>query len=175
MYTLPIDTEYGTFFARYSRNGLAELRFPDDTAAVQVPETPTQLHAWHELTSSAVVAILKNEAADRLPPFDLSGHSEFRRRVWSILQKIPAGITLTYSAVAARLSQPSASRAVGGACGANPIPLLIPCHRVLGANDSLTGFSGGLHWKLRLLSIEGILLDTEPLTRSRQLALAEFA
>ncbi|HEX7862829.1 MAG TPA: MGMT family protein [Verrucomicrobiae bacterium] len=172
MNTLPIHTEYGTFFARYSSNGLTELRFPDDTATLQISaETPPAWHAWHERTSNAVSAILKNDAADQLPPFDLSPHTEFRRRVWSILQQIPAGQTLTYSAVAARLGQPSASRAVGGACGANPIPLLIPCHRVLGSNDSLTGFSGGLHWKRRLLSLEGILLDTKP----RQLALVEFA
>ena len=174
MTTLPIHTEYGTFIAIYSENGLAELRFPDDRTMITSAAT-SSANPWHDQTTAAVLAILNNETPDRLPPVDLCRHTEFRRRVWNILQRIPAGQTLTYSEVATRLGQPSASRAVGGACGANPIPLLIPCHRVLGANDSLTGFSGGLHWKRRLLSIEGVLLDTEPFTPSRQLALAEVA
>lgn len=70
--------------------------------------------------------------------------------------RIPRGATMSYGEIAAKLNNPRASRAVGGACGANPIPLLVPCHRVLAANGRLGGFSGGLDWKRRLLAIEGI-------------------
>jgi O-6-methylguanine DNA methyltransferase len=64
----------------------------------------------------------------------------------------------TYGDLAYRLNQPKAARAVGGACGANPIPVIVPCHRIVGANGSLTGFSGGMKCKVRLLRIEGIEL-----------------
>lgn len=70
--------------------------------------------------------------------------------------RIPPGETRSYGEIAAALGQPLASRAVGGACGANPIPVLVPCHRVLAANGRLGGFSGGLDWKRRLLAIEGV-------------------
>lgn len=69
---------------------------------------------------------------------------------------IPRGETKSYGEIAMELHRPLASRAVGGACGANPIPVLVPCHRVLAANGRLGGFSGGLEWKRRLLAIEGI-------------------
>ena len=91
-----------------------------------------------------------------MPPLDLGAGSEFRQRVWAALQKIPVGQTKSYGEVAREIGSPKAVRAVGGACGANPIPLLIPCHRVLAANDELGGFSGGLNWKRRLLEREGI-------------------
>ncbi len=72
----------------------------------------------------------------------------------SVLENAP----FTNGDIAYQLNQPKAARAVGGACGANPIPLIVPCHRVVGANGSLTGFSGGMKWKIRLLRIEGIEL-----------------
>ncbi len=96
--------------------------------------------------------------AGRLRAFDLPlapEGSAFRRRVWDALRGIPFGHTVTYGALAERLG--SSPRAVGGACGANPIPILIPCHRVLGAGGALHGYSGrgGLAAKARLLALEG--------------------
>jgi methylated-DNA-[protein]-cysteine S-methyltransferase len=80
--------------------------------------------------------------------------TEFQRSVWSALLEIPYGQTTTYSAIAETISRPAAVRAVGAANGANPIPIIIPCHRVIGANGSLTGFGGGLEVKRQLLALE---------------------
>ncbi|RMI41735.1 methylated-DNA--[protein]-cysteine S-methyltransferase [Streptomyces triticirhizae] len=83
----------------------------------------------------------------------------FRQRVWAALDEIPFGATTTYGALAARLDLPrSAARAVGGAVGANPLTVIRPCHRVLGANGSLTGYAGGLDRKRLLLTHEGVAL-----------------
>lgn len=80
--------------------------------------------------------------------------TEFQQSVWSALLEIPYGQTTTYSAIAETISRPAAVRAVGAANGANPIPIIIPCHRVIGANGSLTGFGGGLDVKRQLLALE---------------------
>jgi len=87
---------------------------------------------------------------------DLRGTS-FQLRVWQALREIPYGEVRTYGQLAASLGQPSASRAVGGANGRNPIPLIVPCHRVV-ASDGIGGFTGGLAWKERLLAHEGVVL-----------------
>ena len=80
--------------------------------------------------------------------------TEFQRRVWSELRRIPWGETISYGELARRIGRPSASRAVGAANGQNPLPIVIPCHRVIGANGSLTGYGGGLPIKRKLLAIE---------------------
>lgn len=82
---------------------------------------------------------------------------EFSRRVWAVLLSIPFGVTWSYGQVAVALGTPGASRSVGRACGDNPLPLVIPCHRVVGADGSLTGFGGGLPCKRWLLGHEGAL------------------
>ena len=82
----------------------------------------------------------------------------FQRRVWAALRTIPPGTTATYGGIAATLGQPGASRAVGLANGANPVAIVVPCHRVIGADASLTGFGGGLHRKRWLLEHEGVQL-----------------
>ena len=86
-------------------------------------------------------------------PLDPRG-TEFQRRVWRRLVGIPYGETTTYGALARELGDPGASRAVGLANGSNPIPIVIPCHRVIGADGSLTGFGGGLPIKQALLELE---------------------
>ena len=88
--------------------------------------------------------------------FRLHG-SPFEQRVWAALQRIPFGETRSYGQLAAELGDPNLSRAVGRANGANPISILIPCHRVIGANGALTGYAGGLPMKERLLRLEGAL------------------
>jgi methylated-DNA-[protein]-cysteine S-methyltransferase len=91
-------------------------------------------------------------------PLDLRG-TEFQRRCWLALATIPYGQTVSYGEQARRLGLgPDAARAVGAANGQNPLPIVLPCHRVIGANGSLTGFGGGLHVKRRLLEHEGALL-----------------
>ena len=83
------------------------------------------------------------------------GGTAFQKKVWKALTSIPVGETLSYSALARRIGEPSAVRAVGAANGANPVPIVVPCHRVIGADGSLTGFGGGLERKRWLLRHEG--------------------
>ncbi len=89
---------------------------------------------------------------DFMPPLELHG-SDFRRRVWAELSKIPYGETVTYGEIAKKLGVKSA-QAVGGAVGHNPVSIIVPCHRVLGADGSLTGYAGGTDKKARLLELE---------------------
>jgi methylated-DNA-[protein]-cysteine S-methyltransferase len=95
-----------------------------------------------------------------LKHFDLDIHldgTEFQRRVWRTLASIPFGETKSYGWLAAAVGSPvGAARAVGAANGANPIPIILPCHRVIGANGSLTGFGGGIETKRFLLELEGV-------------------
>lgn len=86
-------------------------------------------------------------------PLDPSG-TEFQKRVWLALRDIPFGETVAYIDIATRISAPKAMRAVGAANGRNPIAIIVPCHRVIGANGSLTGFGGGLPRKRFLLALE---------------------
>lgn len=83
--------------------------------------------------------------------------TDFQKAVWRQLEAIPYGETRTYGQIAAALGKPKASRAVGGANHNNPIAIVIPCHRVIGANGSLTGYVGGLDLKEKLLHLEGVL------------------
>jgi methylated-DNA-[protein]-cysteine S-methyltransferase len=90
-------------------------------------------------------------------PLKMAG-DPFRRRVWSALQDIPFGETASYGEVARRIGEPSAARAVGVANARNPIAIIVPCHRVIGADGSLTGYGGGLQRKRFLLDLEGGVL-----------------
>lgn len=94
---------------------------------------------------------------DALPAISwATGGTAFQRTVWTALLDVPAGTTSTYAALAARIGKPAATRAVGAANGANPIAILVPCHRLVGANGSLTGYAGGLERKQWLLRHEGV-------------------
>jgi methylated-DNA-[protein]-cysteine S-methyltransferase len=85
--------------------------------------------------------------------------TDFQRAAWKALAKVPYGNTLSYAELARRMERPSAVRAVGAANGANPIPIILPCHRIVGADGTLTGYGGGLEVKRRLLSLEGVELQ----------------
>ena len=86
-------------------------------------------------------------------PLDLQG-TEFQRRVWELLLPIPYGETKSYGQIASALGRPKASRAVGQAIGTNPVAIIVPCHRVIGASGGLVGYGGGLHRKQALLDLE---------------------
>ncbi len=90
-------------------------------------------------------------------PLDLEGGSAFEQSVWRALLAIPFGSSASYRAISAAIGKPLAVRAVGGAIGRNPLSIVVPCHRVLGADGALTGYAGGLDRKTRLLQLEGIL------------------
>jgi O-6-methylguanine DNA methyltransferase len=162
---LSISTRDGQFIAHYSDKGLARLDFPPvrtprrgvRASQRDVPAIPTDtISHWHHATKAALKNILAGRAAKNLPPLDLSGGTEFQQAVWRELRKISFGKTKSYGEIARAIGKAKAVRAVGGACGANPIPVLVPCHRVLAANNKLGGFSGGLNWKRALLARGGI-------------------
>jgi methylated-DNA-[protein]-cysteine S-methyltransferase len=136
---LPETTELATR-ARLQR------RFPDAEESVPPPSVQRAIEA--------IVALLRGEARDlRDIPLDLDGVPEFNRRVYEIARAIPPGKTMTYGELGDRLL----ARAVGQALGHNPVPLIVPCHRVVAASGKSGGFSagGGVVTKLRLLTMEG--------------------
>jgi methylated-DNA-[protein]-cysteine S-methyltransferase len=90
-------------------------------------------------------------------PLDIRG-TPFQQAVWAEVSRIPYGTTTTYGEIARRIGHPRAARAVGGASSANPLPIIVPCHRVVGAGGALTGYGAGLATKAMLLQLEGALL-----------------
>lgn len=113
-----------------------------------------QMDGFFASTCAAIDAYLTGTEKLKLP-VDLAGGTPLQRSVWLEIARIPYGETISYSTLADRVGFPRAVRAVASACGANPVPLIIPCHRVLAKDGSLGGFSlGGLHVKEKLLSLE---------------------
>ena len=106
-------------------------------------------------------------------PLRLSG-TVFQQRVWQTIAAVPFGKTITYRELAARTGHAEASRAAGAATGRNPVSIIVPCHRVVGSDGSLTGFGGGLYRKQQLLALEGIAMGPRAL-RLRQPALFDTA
>ena len=154
---LAIPTSEGEFLARYSVKGLAGLKFPPANPArkkrsvAASGELPMTIRRWHRATTVALKRTLAGRPPRVLPPLDVSAGTAFQQRVWNALLKIPRGETRSYGDIAKAMRHQRAVRAVGNACGANPIPVLIPCHRVLAARHRLGGYSGGLKWKRLLL------------------------
>jgi O-6-methylguanine DNA methyltransferase len=136
---------------------LARLQFPK-TKAEPIADSIVPPKNWLSQTTVALKTMLAGRAPKNLPPLDLSARTTFQQQTWRSLLCIPAGRTCGYGELARAVHRPKAARAIGSACGANPIPVLIPCHRVIGANGSLTGFSGGMPWKVKLLEIERVKL-----------------
>lgn len=155
---LRIVTPDGVFVAHYSAAGLSGLDFPSkqNSGNASDEKVSANVRAWHRLTSTAVKNILAGQTPTELPPLDFKRGTEFQLSVWKSLLKIKPGRTQSYGEIAKAIGRLKAVRAVGGACGANPIPLLVPCHRVLAANGKIGGFSGGLGWKEKLLAREGV-------------------
>ena len=105
----------------------------------------------------SAAAQVKEYLAGRRQTFDLPlalMGTDFQKRVWKAMSRIPYGRTRTYGQVARQVGRPAAARVIGAACAANPVPLVVPCHRVVGHNGALTGFGGGLAWKQWLLDLE---------------------
>ena len=115
-----------------------------------VPAAPTPSAASSTSTSPARAGASTSRPTSPLPVF--------HRQVLRELARVPFGEVTTYGALAARVGKPSAARAIGGAMNRNPIPIVLPCHRVIGSNGSLTGYAGGLDRKVQLLRLEGVTL-----------------
>ena len=158
-----IETGDGIFTTVFTDHGLARLEFPDgkkNSPAVALGTFPGA-RRWLQVSEEALKRVLTGRAPETLPPLDLSMGTEFQRSVWHALRDIPPGETRSYAEIARAIGRPMAVRAVGQACGANPIPVVIPCHRVLAAGGKLGGFSGGLDWKRKLLLREGVIPEED--------------
>ena len=162
-----LDTPVGRLLLGGDQRGLRRIDFLNG-------RRPQRLDSgWRQRGDAFddVVAQLTEYFAGRRKEFELSLAPEgtpFQQRVWRALLDVPYGATISYGQLAARIGQPAASRAVGLANGSNPLPIVIPCHRVIGANGKLTGYGGGLPIKERLLALERgarSLLDAEPARR----------
>lgn len=132
-------------------------------------DAPADGSPRHERGGSAVLTRAHQQLSEYFAgsrhEFDLPlrpAGTEFQRRVWDVLATVPWGTTTTYGAIAARLGlPPGASRAVGAANGANPLPVVLPCHRVIGSDGTLTGYAGGLDRKALLLRLEGVATEAD--------------
>ena len=107
-----------------------------------------------ELAAEELAAYFAGELTEFSVPVRMVGGSEFERAVWREIAAIPYGEMLTYGEIATALGDPGAARAVGTACNHNPVPVIVPCHRVVGAGGKMVGFGGGLDRKRRLLELE---------------------
>jgi methylated-DNA-[protein]-cysteine S-methyltransferase len=148
-----IDSPVGPLLLVGDEGGLRQLEFVRGNRAVR-PDP-----AWREDSRPLQEAIRQLRAyfAGKLEKFDLPlapQGTPFQRAVWKLLCDIPYGETISYGELARRMGNPKASRAVGLANGANPIAIVIPCHRVIGSDGKLTGYGGGLPLKEKLLALE---------------------
>lgn len=146
-----IQTPIDELFIAASDEGLTHLLFVDNMSSV--PDSYDQPHTILDQTSAQLEAYFAGELQEFDIPVAPKG-TEFQQKVWQVLQTIPYGDHRSYSDLANSLNNPKAVRAVGAANGQNPISIIIPCHRVIGKNGSLTGYAGGLERKQWLLALE---------------------
>ncbi len=151
----------GNLWLAATDRGLAGMWFeeqrhaPDRTSWTLCPDIHQQpvLHA----ASEQLLAYFSGTLQQFDLPLDLSGGTDFQQAAWQALLRIPFGATTSYGELSKSIGKPSAVRAVGTAIGRNPISIIVPCHRVVGADGSLTGYAGGLDRKTALLNLEGVL------------------
>ncbi|MGH8292831.1 MAG: methylated-DNA--[protein]-cysteine S-methyltransferase [Gammaproteobacteria bacterium] len=153
MYYCYLQTPVGQLLLAGDEQGLRQVDFQDG------PHPAKPDPAWHEDAKPFHEAIrqLREYFDGERRSFDLSlapAGTAFQLKVWRALRGIPYGRTWSYGELARRIKRPQASRAVGAANGQNPLPIIVPCHRVIGANGALTGFGGGLKIKQQLLELE---------------------
>jgi len=146
----------GLYMGEYHHWKSANARFQ----FAREKDTPVLLQAQKEIN-----AYFAGKLTTFTVPVDVSG-TAFQKAVWGALQEIGYGELWTYADVANRIGKPRACRAAGGAIGSNPVSIIIPCHRVIGSNATLTGFGGGLPAKQRLLEIEGHSIKNSRISRS---------
>ena len=153
-----VDSPLGDMLLARTATGLAGMWFEGQKA--HPGALPTVPHDPQDPLLQQAAQQLADYFAGRREhfdlPLDLQG-TPFQQTVWQALLRIPAGGTCTYAAIAREVGAPLAVRAVGAAVGRNPVSVIVPCHRVLGHDGSLTGYAGGLHRKHALLQLEGVL------------------
>lgn len=153
MYYTKIESPLGPLLLAANDRGLRFLSFAARRRAMQPQPDWTQEKTLFRETIRQLQAYFHGELKEFDLPLAMEG-SEFQLRVWESLRAIPFGKTISYGELAQRIGEPKAARAVGLANGANPIPIIVPCHRVIGSNGSLIGYGGGISIKEKLLSFE---------------------
>jgi len=154
-YSTSVATPLGTFRVSCDDQGLTEIILPgtncttpeDETVMAKAPPALLQLAA------KQIIEYCKGRRTIFDLPLSVNG-TVFQQQVWDIIHHIPYGQTMSYGEIAKQLGSTGKARAVGGAAHANKLPLVIPCHRVIGSNGTLTGFAGGLELKESLLHLE---------------------
>lgn len=144
---------------------LVGVFFDDQAHLPELNDWPRVTH--HPLMQQAQAELVAYFAGQRTVfdvPLDLSCGTPFQQAVWQALLTIPCAATSTYGAISAAIGRPAAVRAVGGAVGRNPLSIIVPCHRVIGASGALTGYAGGLPRKIALLHLEGAAPSLFPAT-----------
>jgi methylated-DNA-[protein]-cysteine S-methyltransferase len=151
--TTTIDSPIGPLLLSASQGALTGVQMHNQRHFRELPVDAVRDDAWFADVVAQLDAYFSGDLREFDVPLNLLG-TDFQRRVWAQLQAIPYGETISYGELAARVGNANASRAVGLANGKNPVSIIVPCHRVIGADGSLTGYGGGLDRKTWLLAHE---------------------
>ncbi|MHB8328983.1 MAG: methylated-DNA--[protein]-cysteine S-methyltransferase [Acidimicrobiales bacterium] len=156
-YRIAVESPVGALTIEGSEDAVTHIGLPDGAPSKARRECSSVLEAPGPLIAAAA-QLTKYFAGERLEfelPLELAGTS-FQRQVWLALAEIPYGRTISYAELARMVGRPAAFRAVGQANGANPVPIVLPCHRVVASGGGIGGYGGGLTMKRRLLALEGV-------------------
>ncbi len=163
-----VPSPLGDIAIAATSRGLTGLWFTDNQR--YLPSELTGPSAWRHDPAHPVLKQAREQLGEYFAgqrshfevPLDLRCGTTFQQSVWQALLDIPQGETASYAEVSRRIGNPAAVRAVGGAVGHNPVSIIVPCHRVMGSNGTLTGYGGGLTRKTALLRLEGALVESRP-------------
>ena len=158
-----ISSPLGDMVLAATHLGLAGAWFTDQRHRPEALDFKNVAHPWPTQDAHPTLVAAARQLAEFFSgqrktfdlPLDINGGTLFQQSVWRALLKIPHGKTTSYGSISRQIDNPTAVRAVGSAVGRNPLSLIVPCHRVLGGDGSLTGYAGGLHRKTALLTLEG--------------------
>jgi len=155
-----IDTVFGYVGISATEKGISAATLPcetEDEAVISLGEKPGNGDLDTELLPDLVERIIsyfKGNKVSFTDELDITSASEFQKKVWQAARLIPHGETRSYLWIATQAGNPKASRAAGRALGRNPLPIIVPCHRVIAGNGGMGGFTGGIEMKMRLLALE---------------------
>ena len=150
-----LDTPLGDLTLEASERGLSSIRFPNRPKSIVGRLTSNNVI---KLAKQELTAYFASQLKEFSVPLDWHG-TAFQESVWRALTAIPYGETLSYADIARAIGRPQSARPTGGAVGRNPLPIFVPCHRVVGSDHTLTGFTGGLKIKAALLKLEDRMVE----------------
>jgi methylated-DNA-[protein]-cysteine S-methyltransferase len=160
MHTI-LDTDWGYMNAVWTDIGLWQLDFPFKIKPQEIKSTTSaDVELWSEQLRKELNMYWRGFVVDFGVPIDWHGYTSFQKAVLTYTATIPYGQTISYGTLAKEIDNPKAVRAVGGALHINRVPIVVPCHRVIGANGSLTGFGGGVELKQALLMLESGIAES---------------